>query len=100
MKFVLEYGYADIFSRDNLDIKYRQIATISALTALGNAQSQLKFHINAGMNIGLTFENIKEIMLLMTVYAGFPEGINGTNVLREVINERENKVEKASNKDV
>ena len=100
VKFVLEYGYADIFSRDNLDIKYRQIATISALTALGNAQSQLKFHINAGMNIGLTFENIKEIMLLMTVYAGFPAGINGTNVLREVINERENKVEKASNKDV
>ena len=39
-------------------------------------------------------------MLLMTVYAGFPAGINGTNVLREVINERENKVEKASNKDV
>jgi len=91
VKYVLEYGYADIFSRDNLDIKHRQIATISALTALGNAQSQLKFHINAGMNIGLTFENINEIMLLMTVYAGFPAGINGTNVLREVINERNNK---------
>lgn len=91
VKYVLEYGYGDIFSRDNLDIKHRQIATIAALTALGNAYSQLKFHINAGMNIGLTFENINEIMLLMTVYAGFPAGINGTNVLREVINEREYK---------
>lgn len=91
VKFVLEYGYGDIFSRNNLDIKYRQIATISALTALGTAQSQLKFHINAGMNIGLTFENINEIMLLMTVYAGFPAGINGTNVLKEVINERKEK---------
>jgi len=88
VKFVLEYGYGDIFSRDNLDIKHRQIATIAALTALGNAQSQLKFHINAGMNIGLSFDNINEIMLLMTVYAGFPAGINGTNVLREVVKKR------------
>jgi len=55
----LEFGYADIFSRDNLDNKYRQIATIAALTAIGNAQPQLKFHINAGLNIGLTVENIR-----------------------------------------
>ncbi|WP_354361196.1 carboxymuconolactone decarboxylase family protein [Pedobacter sp. UYP30] len=88
VKITLEFGYADIFSRDNLAPKYRQIATISALTALGNAQPQLKFHINAGLNIGLSETEIKEIMLLMTVYSGFPSAINGTNILREVINER------------
>jgi len=88
VKFTLEYGYADIFSRDNLDKKYRQIATIAALAALGNAQPQLKFHINAGLNIGLTVENIREIMLLMTIYAGFPAAVNGTNILKQVIEER------------
>lgn len=88
VKLTLEFGYADIFSRDNLDPKYRQIATISALTAMGNAQPQLKFHINAGLNIGLSVENIKEIMLLMTVYCGFPAAINGTNILKEVVYER------------
>ena len=86
VKLTLEFGYADIFSRDNLDKKYRQIGTIAALTALGNAQPQLRFHINAGLNIGLTVENIKEIMLLMSVYAGFPSAINGTNTLKEVLN--------------
>lgn len=91
MKFTLEYGYADIFSRDNLGEKYRQIATISALTALGTAQPQLKFHINAGLNIGLSETEIKEIMLLMTVYSGFPSAINGTNTLKEVLNERAKK---------
>ncbi|QNS41613.1 carboxymuconolactone decarboxylase family protein [Chryseobacterium manosquense] len=91
VKFTLEYGYADIFSRDNLSEKYRQIATISALTALGTAQPQLKFHINAGLNIGLKETEIKEIMLLMTVYSGFPSAINGTNILKEVINERAKK---------
>jgi 4-carboxymuconolactone decarboxylase len=88
VKFTLEYGYADIFSRDNLDKKSRQIATIAALVAMGNAPSQLKFHINAGLNIGLTVENIREIMLLMTVFAGFPSAINGTNILKEVVSER------------
>src|SRR5690606_8821354 len=87
VRFTLEYGYADIFSKDNLDEKYREIATISALTAIGTAQSQLKFHINSGLNIGLTEEQIKEIMLLMTVYAGFPSAVNGTNVLKEVMTE-------------
>ncbi len=91
VRFVLEFGYGDIFSRDSLDIKYRQIATIAALTALGNAQSQLKFHIKAALNIGLTIENIREIMLLMTVYAGFPAGINGTNILKVVVTERQKK---------
>lgn len=91
VKLTLEFGYADIFSRDNLDVKHRQIATIAALTALGNAQPQLKFHINAGMNIGLSVENVKEIMLLMTVYSGFPSAINGTNILKEVVNERAKK---------
>lgn len=88
VKFILEYGYGDIFSRDNLSKKHRQIATIAALTALGNAQPQLKFHINAGLNAGVTEDEIKEIMLLMSVYAGFPAAINGTNALKEVITER------------
>jgi len=88
VQFILEYGYGDIFSRDNLSKKHRQIATIAVLTALGNSQPQLKFHINGGLNIGVTAEEIKEIMLLMTIYAGFPSAINGTNVLKEVLEER------------
>jgi len=89
LKFTLEFGYADIYARNNLEKTYRQVATIAALTALGNAQPQLKFHINAGLNIGLTVENIREIMLLMSVYAGFPAAINGTNILKQVVQERQ-----------
>ena len=87
VKLVIQ-SYADIIGRNNLNKKYRQIATIGALTALGNAQPQLKFHINGGLNVGLTADEIKEIMLLMTVYAGFPSAINGTNILKEVLDQR------------
>lgn len=88
VQFTIEYGYGDIFSRDNLDKRFRQIATISALSTLGNAQPQLMFHIEGALNIGLTVEEINEIMLLMTVYAGFPAAINGTNCLKEVIQKK------------
>lgn len=87
VKFVVN-SYADIIGRNNLNKRYRQIATIAALTALGNARPQLKFHINGGVNVGLTVEEVKEIMLIMTVYSGFPSAINGINVLREALNER------------
>ncbi len=88
VRFILEYGYGDIYSRGSLELRYRQIATISALTALGNARPQLKFHVSAGLNIGLSEIEIKEVMMLMTVYAGFPSAINGINVLKEVLSER------------
>lgn len=88
-QFILEYAYSDIYARNNLDKKYRQIATIAALTAMGNAEPELKFHINAGLNVGLTVEEIKEIMLLMTIYAGFPAAINGINVLKGVLSSRD-----------
>lgn len=88
VQFILEAGYGDIYSRNNLDKKSRQTATIAALATLGSASVQLKFHINSGLNIGLTVDEIKEIMLLMTVYSGFPAAINGMNILKEVIKER------------
>ncbi|MBP9022699.1 MAG: carboxymuconolactone decarboxylase family protein [Spirochaetes bacterium] len=62
------------------------MATIAALTAIGNAASQLRFHIKAGINIGLKTDEINEIMLLICVFAGFPAAINGTFALKDVIN--------------
>lgn len=86
--YILEFAYGDVLSRDNLSKKHRQIATIAALTAMGNSWPQLKFHIQAGLNIGLSVEEVKEVMLLMTVYAGFPAAVNGTNVLKEAVGEK------------
>ncbi len=81
-------GQADITARNNIDKKYREIASISAMTALGTAQSQLKTHINMALNIGVTPEQIKEIMLLMTAFCGFPSAINGINILMSVLEAR------------
>ena len=85
-KYVIEFGFADIQTRKGLSLRNRELATIAALTVLGTASSQLKFHIEAGLKIGISKEEIAEVMILMSVYSGFPAAINGTMVLKEVIN--------------
>ena len=87
-RFIIEFAYGDVYSRAALDHKSRQVATIAALTALGNAKPQLQFHIRAGLNVGLSPQEIVEIMYVTTVFAGFPCGINGINAAREVFQEK------------
>jgi len=53
-------------------MRTRQIATVAALTALGNAEPQLRWHIAAALNVGVSPEEIIETFYVMTVYAGFP----------------------------
>src|SRR5687768_17570371 len=50
--YIIEYAFGDIYSRDGLDLKSKEIAVVAALTALGNAQPQLKVHINGALNTG------------------------------------------------
>jgi len=83
-RYTIEYPFGDIYSRPGLDLKSREIATIAALTAMGNAQPQLKVHIQAGLNVGLTQEEIVEVIMQMSVYSGFPTALNGIQVAKEV----------------
>ncbi|MBI5249540.1 MAG: carboxymuconolactone decarboxylase family protein [Desulfomonile tiedjei] len=83
-RFIVEFAYGDVYSRPGLDPKSRQVATVAALTALGNAKPQLKFHIGAALNAGLTPDEIIEVMYVTTVFAGFPSGLNGISAAREV----------------
>ncbi len=81
--YVLEFPFGDIYSRPGLDLRAREIATIAALAALGNATPQLKVHIQAGLNVGLTRDEIVEILMQMAVYAGFPAALNGLFAAKE-----------------
>ncbi|MEZ8360477.1 carboxymuconolactone decarboxylase family protein [Vibrio splendidus] len=87
-KYTIEYPFGDIYSRPGLDLKSREIATVAALTALGNCASQLKVHLNAALNVGCSEEDIKEVILQMSVYAGFPAALNGMFAFKEVLAER------------
>ena len=83
-RLLIEFPFGDIYSRPGLDLRAREIATIAALTAMGNAAPQLKVHIQAGLNVGLSRDEIVEIVMQMAVYAGFPAALNGLFAAKEV----------------
>jgi 4-carboxymuconolactone decarboxylase len=87
--YVFEFSFGDIYSRPGLDLRSREIATIAALTAMGNAQPQLKVHIEAGLNVGLSRQEITEVLIQMAVYAGFPAALNGLFAAKEVFAARD-----------
>jgi 4-carboxymuconolactone decarboxylase len=88
-RYIVEFGFGDVYSRPGLDLKQREIATIAALTALGTATPQLKVHIAAGLNVGLSREEIVETIVQMSLYAGFPAALNGMFAAQEVFAQHE-----------
>jgi 4-carboxymuconolactone decarboxylase len=90
-RYVIEFPFGDIYSCPGLDLKSREIATVAALTAMGNAQPQLKVHIHGALNVGCTREEVIETIIQMAVYAGFPAALNGIFAAKEVFTERDAK---------
>jgi 4-carboxymuconolactone decarboxylase len=88
--FVIK-SFGDVYSRSELTLKEREIATVAALTVLGNCQPQLKVHISAALNVGCTEQQLKEIMIQMSLYAGFPAALNGMFALKDVLNSNHEK---------
>ncbi|MGE4240459.1 carboxymuconolactone decarboxylase family protein [Ramlibacter sp.] len=83
-KYLVEYPFGDIYERPGLGLREREIAVIAALCALGNAGPQLRVHIHASLHVGVTPKEIVEVMMMMSVYAGFPAALNGLAAVREV----------------
>jgi len=88
-RYLIEFPFGDIYCRPGLDLKAREIAVVAALTALGTATPQLKVHINAALNVGLTRQEIVEVIIQMAVYAGFPAALNGLFAAKAVFKERD-----------
>ena len=87
-EWIKDFAYGDVVSRPGLTLKSRELVTVGALTALGNARPQLKAHIGGALNAGCTAQEIIEVILQMAVYAGFPASLNGISAAREVFEQR------------
>lgn len=72
---------------DTLTDREKSIVTISAFTAQGDL-TNLKTAINTGMDNGLTVNEIKEVLIQMYAYCGFPRSLNGLNTFIAVLDER------------
>ena len=84
--FDIVFGFTctDVLARPGIDLKTREMLTVAALAAMGDAPDQLEFHIRAAMKLGVSREEIVEIILQMAVYGGVPAFMKGIAVAKQV----------------
>lgn len=88
-RYVVEFGFGDIYSREGLSLPQRQLVTLASLTTLGGCEPQLEVHINAALNVGLTPNEIVEAIMQCTPYTGFPRVLNAVFVAKRVFQDRQ-----------
>lgn len=82
---VVDFAYGRQYARQGLPLRDRYLATVAALTALGAQTSpQLAVNISGARSVGLSREEISEVIWQMALYGGFPAAINALNVALEV----------------
>lgn len=82
-RYIIEFGFGDVYSRPGLSLRDRQLATVAALAAMGTAQPQLVAHMEGALSVGITKEEIIEVVLQMALYGGFPAAMNAVVAARE-----------------
>lgn len=88
-ELILSYSFTDIVCRDGIDLRTREMLTVAMLSAMGTAPGQLEFHMRAAMNTGVTREEIVEIVLQVSVYAGVPACMNAITAAKKAFQARD-----------
>jgi 4-carboxymuconolactone decarboxylase len=70
------FPFGELYTRDVLDLKTRELCTVAALTVQGFSLPELKLHIDAALRTGASREEVIEVITQMIAYAGFPAATN------------------------
>ena len=86
-RYIVEYGFGDIYSREGLSLRDRELAAVAMLTAMGGREAQVRFHLGAALNVGLTAAELEEVIIHTAPFAGFPTAINALRILKQLVGE-------------
>jgi 4-carboxymuconolactone decarboxylase len=87
-ELVTRYCFGDAWVRPGLDRKTRSLLTLAILTATSKP-NQLKIHVRGALTNGATVEEIREVLLHTSVYAGIPAGVEAFTAAAEVLSAAE-----------
>ena len=79
--------YGETWSRSQLSVRDRSLATI-AVTLAGYQSDQLRVHLQRGLDNGVTPQEISELIAHVTLYSGFPTGVNASRMFADILRER------------
>jgi len=75
-RMAIEFSFGDLYARDALDLRSREIVAIASLAVLGDTGPHLRIHVRAAIELGMSKCEIIEILMQTAVYAGFPAALN------------------------
>jgi Uncharacterized homolog of gamma-carboxymuconolactone decarboxylase subunit len=84
-KFLSANCFGDYVTRNGLDVKTREMITLSFLIALGGTEGQIKGHIQGNANVGNSRQTLIDLMTQLLPYVGYPRTLNAINCLNEVL---------------
>lgn len=86
-KFVTETVYGELYERKGIDPKARETVILSILCALGR-DKEFEHHTHAALNVGMTRQDIEEIIMICAFYAGAPNAVGAAQASLNVFRER------------
>jgi 4-carboxymuconolactone decarboxylase len=84
--FITRFAWGSVWAREGLDRRTRSCLTLALLAALGR-EGELEMHVRAALRIGLTPEEIAEVLLHTAVYAGVPAANSAFAIAQRVLEE-------------
>ena len=81
-----EYCWGYVWGRPGIALRDRSLINIAMISAL-NRPHELKLHVKAALNNGLSREEIREVLMQVAVYCGVPAGIDSFRIAREAFAE-------------
>lgn len=86
-RYLLEHAWGDVLGRPGLDERTREFVTLGILLALGR-EREARTHIQAALNIGIGRDELVELLIHTSVYAGFPAMVTGAHLLADELEAR------------
>lgn len=75
-RYLVEFGFGDVYARPGLPLRDRELITVAMLAAMRAHESQLDFHLLAAHRVGISVDELREVIINVIPYAGFPAAIN------------------------
>ena len=85
-QLITRYAWGEIWSRPGLDRRTRSLITLATLVALGR-EEELAMHVRAALRVGLTPDEIKEVLLHSAIYCGVPAANGAFAVAQRVLDD-------------
>ncbi len=87
---ITRYAWGEIWSRPGLPRKTRSLLTLSMLVAL-NRNEEFRLHLKAALSIGVTRDEIQEVLLQSAIYCGVPAANSAFHAAEEVFEQLDSK---------